>query len=248
MADSIVFFERLTNQMWGSGPFQYVFYLSLVVILFLEKDKMKKFRYVWFSVFILLFIYNPIMIKVSEKIFGAAELSSYYCRFFLMMPMMFAIAYALTLLVKRTDGMKRFIIVVVMMILIGINGTTVYSQDWYHKAENINKVPRDVLVLSSILGENHPKVKILVPLDMHIYFRQVDAAVELVYGRMYDQTDIVNAISSEYPDAEYVMEFARENGCDYIVCANNAINMHNFLNAGGFYIGESTNYMLIEVL
>ena len=58
---------------------------------------------------------------------------------------MLVIAYMLTLVLKKLSGIKKLGGLIVICVVIALAGNCIYTEDWYTKAENRNKVPQDVV-------------------------------------------------------------------------------------------------------
>lgn len=215
MQETIEFLKNLYAICWESYAYQGWFYLAILMILILEKDKLIRNLYGGYSLIILLIISNPIMIKVASAFFGKDNFTAYYCRLFSMIPLICIIAYAYMLLICRLDGFRKIMGVFVVSIMIMLGGNNIYLQDWFEPAENLAKIPNEVVQLCTYLHSDEKIIKIAVPSELVCYIRQADAGLLMPYGR---GTNGWGGLLDESPDyADEILHNAAQEGCDYIV-------------------------------
>ena len=112
----------MTKAYWGNLGFAFLFTVALIALLVLEKEKIKRYIVVWYSLFVLVFIYNPITLLVCRKLLEPTTFDQYYLRFFALIPVMVVIAYMFTLLLKRLNGIKKLAGVIGACALIAVFG------------------------------------------------------------------------------------------------------------------------------
>ena len=78
MPDLISFFKITDNVFWGDDVYRWWFYLSIIVIIVLEKRKMIKRVYAIYPIVIYIALFNPITYEVT-KFFSGGSLA-YYAR------------------------------------------------------------------------------------------------------------------------------------------------------------------------
>lgn len=215
MQETVEFLKNLYTICWGNYAYQGWFYLAILMILMLEKDKLIRSLYGGYALIILLIISNPITVKVVSVFFGKDSFTAYYCRLFSMLPLICTIAYAYMLLIVRLDGIRKMIGIFVVLIMIMLGGNNIYLQEWFEPAENLAKIPNEVVELCSYLHSDEKMIKIAVPSDLVCYIRQADAGLLMPYGR---ETKSWGALLDESPDyADEIIHNAAQEGCDYIV-------------------------------
>lgn len=240
----IEFFSNLSSAGWGNSAYEILFYLSIIFIIFKEKDKWKRTAFGWYPILIMIGIFNPITVTLATRIFGTYQLVAYYCRLFLLMPIVFCIVYGMILNLKECKDVKKFCFAMTLLAIIVVSGKCVYSEDWILKAENFNKVPDDVIELSSLLNS---EVTVMVPNDLTSYVRQYDPRIHLVYGRYAAGDEIAMQVSSETPDVGFIIEYGKEHNCDYVVCINSQSIIDGFMENDCVVYGFTDNYVIIQL-
>lgn len=240
------FFTDLTNLYWGIYSFQILFFLGLILIFILEKDKQKKSIFVGYSVVILLGIYNPLTLWICRWIFGNFDFQAYYCRLFSIIPIIFVIAYAFVLVLNQIKGWKKLFLTLCLMTVIVIGGNNVYQADWFEHASNFNKVPKDVLQICKIFENSESdQIRIMVPGDLSVYMRQVNSAFSMPYDR-YGASGIENQLVCDEPDVLAVLQYAKERNVSYIVCAKSDVILESFEEEGCKVLGYTDRYAVLE--
>lgn len=241
----IDFFRNLTNTLWGSYGFQALFYFSLVIILILEKRRLRQIGTWGYSLCILLIIYNPLMYLFCQYIFGAHDLTAYYCRLFCLVPIVFVIAYAMILVLQRTSGWKKFLCTFLMILIVAASGHSPYGEEWFIRASNSNKVPDDVIQISALFPEEEDSISIMVPSDLTVYMRQIDSRFHMPYGRG-EFTEISNQLLGETQDVAAILNFAVSRETDYIVTSYTEDILAQYRNLGCEVVGFTNRYVVLR--
>lgn len=215
-SENIEIIKNAFSRYSGSGYYFVVFFISLMYIFILEKDKNKRAFLFYFSCLVFGIVLNPIFNKLVDNFLNA----NVYQRLFWMIPMGIVIAYVGTDLVKRIEKKSQKIVVFIMLILVIIfSGKIMYTKDNYSKTNNLFKFPNEVSeiidVMSSIQLENK---KAMVSTDVVAYVRQKDASIKTAYPRRpygYDDYDIVKYYNSG--DVKNLTELCKEKNVNMIV-------------------------------
>lgn len=250
MVDNYIqFFKELTDKVWGISAYQTLFFLGVFVIWIFVKKKEKKSMFVWYTGIVLIGIYNPITLFLCKIVFGETELAAYYCRLFMLLPIVFTIAYAFVILLQQCKSdLKKLFATILSLLIIIASGHSIYEEDWYVKAQNFNKVPNDVLQICELVQGVENEKRIMVPNALTTYMRQVDTSIKLVYDRYQGGEEIVVQVSSETPNVEFILEYGKEYECNYVVCLKNDYVIENFSMKGCKIAGYTDNYVLIELI
>ena len=241
----IDFFRNLTNTLWGSYGFQALFYFSLVIILILEKRRLRQIGTWGYSLCILLIIYNPLMYLFCQYIFGAHDLTAYYCRLFCLVPIVFVIAYAMILVLQRTSGWKKFLCTFLMILIVAASGHSPYGEEWFIRASNSNKVPDDVIQISALFPEEEDSISIMVPSDLTVYMRQIDSRFHMPYGRG-ENTGISDQMLGETQDVKAILNYAVSWETDYIVTFYTEDVLAQYKNWGCEVVGFTSKYVVLR--
>lgn len=241
--ETIEFLRQLTDTLWGNYGFQALFYFSLILVFVLEKKRIRRTAWVWYSVLVLLVIYNPAMYYLCQYIFGPNGLVAYYCRLFCLIPIVFVITYASVLVLQRTDGWKKLFCTIILILIIAASGHSAYGEEWFTKASNYNKVPDDVLQVSSLFSEKEEHIAIIAPTDLASYMRQIDSRFSMPYAR---GTDISDQLQSETQDIEAILRYATSVGVDYIVTYYTENILSQYLGWGCEVVGFTNRYVVLK--
>lgn len=234
----------ITTDYWGNVLFPLLLGISLIAILIFEKEKIKQVVFLWYTLLILVFIYNPITLLVCNKIFEQSTFAQYYKRFFSLIPIMAIVAYGLTLLVSKLSGIKKLAAIVGIIAIFAIFGNLIYSEDWYTKAENRNKVPQDVVTICDLFADyDGDTIRIMAPLDIAVYLRQMDSRFSMPYARSIP--DEAYELTNEHPDVSVISEYCIEKDVDYVVVSAVDSVLSTYLNYGYTLYGRTTYYAVL---
>lgn len=237
------FLKKVLQVLWGTYAYQGLFYMGLLVILCRSRSRWKKLVYSVYSIIVIVGLLNPITIIVAEKLWGTSI--AYYCRLFSMIQIIVVIAYALVLLISRFSSLMKLLVVCCIIAVMFIGGSYVYSQDWFEKAENIEKIPDDVKIISEAF-EKINDVTIAAPNSLTSYIRQYDASIHMITGRD-DDSEIARQLDSDTPDVEYIMRAAGMEGAEFIVVHNREDVIGRFNENGYRAWYKSPNYYIYQV-
>lgn len=225
------FFQKVAKNVWNGNGFEWIFYVSVVFILFLEKKRSVKIVFSYYSLLLIFLLYNPVTYGCMKIVFGE-NILGYYCRLYELVPIIFVIALAMMYLVgiAKKEWIKLILLSVFsgLIIFVGTDGYT-YNISWMAKAQNLEKVPDDAINICRYLHKDEG-VTIAVPDSISCYIRQIDASFYMPYSRYLNE--LGEAISKEYADAEYISEESGKQGCDYIVVYANDNNRNAFYEIG----------------
>ena len=239
------FFKQVTDTLWGSFAFQSLFYLGILLIMILESEKRQKAGVAWYSVCVLIVIYNPIVYHICRFFFDERGMVAYYCRLFCLIPIVFVISYAFVLVLRQTVGWKKFCCVLFVMLVVSISGHSVYSEEWFVKAQNVNKVPEDVRQLSALFEDYEEPIGIMAPTEMVPYIRQIDSKFSLLHGRGEDTT-AGNQLQSEAPDIEMLLSYAKSTETDYLMALYTEDVLQQYIQWGCEVVGYTNRYVVLK--
>ena len=234
----------ITKEYWGGIGFLALFSLALIGILVLEKDKIKRYAFLWYSLLVLAFIYNPITLMVCKRFLEASTFDQYYKRFFSLIPITIIIAFGFTLLVNKLNGTKKLVAVIGAAVLIAVLGKCIYTEDWYTKAENRNKVPQDVVTICDIFADyDGDKINIMAPQDIAVYLRQMDSRFSMPYSRYLP--DEAYELTNENPDTQLISDYCVSNKVDFLVVSAADSVLNEYTDAGFEVYGRTPYYAVL---
>ena len=157
---------------------------------------------------------------------------------------MIIIAYGFTLILTKLSGFKKLAGTLVAMALICLLGTCLYTQAWFTKAENRNKVPQDVVTICDVFADNDSDIiRIMAPLDVAVYLRQMDSRFSMPYGR--DLPDEAYELTNERPDVSLVSSYCQANDVDCVVVSAAEGILNAYLNYGFGLYGRTPYYAVL---
>ncbi len=207
-----VIITRYGDYFAGSG-FGLLFFVCLGVLFFWKRERQIRNSLFWPSLVITLAVFCPVTGWLIMKLVG----SDVYWRLYWLLPVVPLAAFLGTKLVYLAKGKgKRILIAAVCLVLIGANGTFVFSDTYFEDRENNYKLPTEVIWVADAINqhasENRIKrKKILAPSFVAVYIRIYDASIRQRYGRNLvnnpdAQKEVYQLINSDDPDYERLAE------------------------------------------
>ena len=242
----LAFIKDMTATFWGDYGFSTLFVLGLVAILVLEKTKIRRYTYLWYTGLVLFFIYNPLTLVVCRQIMEDTTFDQYYLRFYSLAPVVFVIAYGLTLVLTRLTGVKKLAGVLAAVVLVAVAGHLLYNEDWFTKAENRNKVPQDVVTICDIFADyDSDCIRIMAPEQVAVYLRQMDSRFSMPYARY--APDIALELTNANPDVPALTEYCLANNVEFAVVLADPVVMNAYDNYGYEVFSRTNNYIIYRV-
>ncbi len=230
---------------WGSSRFQWFFYLSILLVLLLEKRRAIRVILGWFPLLFLAVVYNPLFSGILS-LFVNKNLSAYLSRLFTFIPLLYVMAYGAMLLLSKAKDDRKFICVCFASFLIVLFGSHMYHQGWMHPAENPEKVPRDAKEAVSVLGTLQDEdLCVAAPQEIAVYLRQLDARLVTPYTRYANK--LGRELMEEQPDPVRVMTWAGEQAVDVVIIREGETTRGDFEKAGWKPFAETSSYLLYQV-
>ena len=270
MDNLLTFFSFSYRKYWGDDIYQVWFYVAVVLILLLERRKMSKRIWGFYSLLFLVSLFNPISYSLVKKVTSGSW--QYFTRLFSMLPLPFVLGVGTLLLMDwicgkltKTKSLHEepesneeseaqvhnlWIPVLKLAMTTGIcaliifGGTDVYQEPWMQPAQNIEKVPSETISICQMLHKEEG-VTIAVPSSLSSYIRQIDATFFTPYGRYVN--GLGKELSKEHPNPLIAMRTAGLHACDYIVILNNPVNILAFREKGWDPYSVHGNYLIYKV-
>lgn len=163
------FIENIVDLYWGNSGFEGLLFLCLVLILIFENKRHNKKIICIYTIIVLLFIYNPLVVILGQCILEkiGMQLDVYYIKLFCLIPIFLVIAYGLTLLIDCTEKLKKFFITIGVLLSIVLSGRCIYNSELYVKSDEIFEIKTDI---SQILKYCYDKcfVNVIIWDELHI--------------------------------------------------------------------------------
>lgn len=237
------FLKDVWNTFWGTELYNALFYISLFILFLFEKDKFKRAEYVWYSLIVIVGIFNPISVFIGEKLWGTSV--AYFCRLFSSVQIFVVIAYGIVVAMKKIKSNRKPVVLCLIICIIMLCGEAIYSQQWFAKADNFEKIPNDVIKLSEAF-EGNGDVTIALPNSLTSYFRQYNASIRMITGRD-SLSKLAVQLESDTPDVEYIMSTSGMEGADFVVVYNRQSVLEKFDEEGYRPWYKSSGYVVYQV-
>ena len=218
-------------------------YLYMIIVNYHEK---KKFNGIIFYVgLVLLIFFNPITAKVITICIGEGV----YWRYLWILPMGIYISYAGTHLILHLEkNSEKTIICLLVLASIMLSGENMYNSDNFEEAENVYKIPQEVVEVCQILNENEIQDKVALPEGLRYYVRQYDAGINVLYTRMINHTNegqLLRELEAESPNAETIDSILNETLCRCVVINKDEDLLTSLALYGYEEVGHTENYSIL---
>ena len=245
MLENIEAIKNAFIQYKGSGAYITLYLIAIIYLFLKEKDKEKRFFFIYFPIGLCLILFNPIFNKIVGKIITP----SLYSRVFWTVPLGLTIAYSFVKVVSEIESKnKKIITTMVLMLIIFVSGKFIYTFENYTKVGNLYKLPDEHVLVAQLIGadENGYK-KALVPETMCAHIRQIEPSINLAYKRNpqgYENNKYVITLNSG--NTEEITKLAVENECNYIVMKKEIVITVDFSYFEFEKINETDNYVIYK--
>lgn len=226
---------------WGNGIIQWMFYLGILLILILSKNKHVKIAFAGLPLVYLLIIFFPGF--HSLLVFAGVGSWHYYVRLYSFIPTLYPIAYGITLFLKRTRNQLKMVLLIVVCAFIAVFGTNVYCMDWMKPAMNKAKVPGDVFEIKALFSGSPDRVCVAAIDPLTTYIRQVAPELLTPYAR--NMEELGNWLMMSSPNVPEIMEAAGRQAVDYVIAPQSSES--SFQAAGHYPFAQTTNYFIYKV-
>lgn len=167
----------------GNYLFFIIFLISIIYIFITEKNKKIKDFFVWYSILILIVIWNPICIYFLNKMINMGAMY----RIYYMLPNCITIAYTGTKIIERCN--KTFYKIIALSVMIGLIitfGNCIFNSNNTALVGNYYKLPDEAVELAYIIGTDSETEykKAIVPYGVSAQIRQVSPNIEMFYSRI----------------------------------------------------------------
>lgn len=216
------------NQYFGDGIYLTLYFISIIVLVLFEKEKNKKYLFIGQMILFTIIYWCPITAYIiAEYCIG----TNVYWRMWWLLPITITIAYSFVKITQIKENVwERRIVTLLLGLMIVSQGTFIYNDTNFQKADNWLKINQDVIEICEAVKADAQEMEIedrgiIVPNEFIAQIKQYDGIIRMPYGRDVLQGKkkknipgkIYEAINAEEPDAEVLMELAIEGEYQYLV-------------------------------
>lgn len=213
----------LFREFMGTGLIVIWYLICLIYLFVREKRRELRVLFVYVPLILLFLFFNPLFARL---VYNAAGEEIYY-RILWLLPMTVVIAYTCTCLYGELKAGKREIFALCAAGLMVVSGSFIYSNPYFHRAENLYHVPESVVEICDAIRVPGREVMAVFPVELIQYVRQYSPVTCMPYGRdvtishwegrWHYSTELFEVMEEADVDLEKLVPLAREAGCHYIV-------------------------------
>ena len=211
----------LFKQYSGHGMIVTLFLIALGDLWFQEKDRKKRRLLVNLPICILILFFCPLVVFILEKL----SEEDVYWRMLWSMPMLVVISYAAILLIRKTEGVTRYLTILGSIVIIVFSGDYLYNNPGFLKAENMQHIPADVVEICDEIIVEGREVKACFPSEMLMYVPQYTSFVQMPYGRemflkpngIVMWNSLYEKMEAEEVEADELAAELRKENCHFVV-------------------------------
>ena len=180
-----------------------------------------------FPIFILVVFFCPLVIFFLEKL----SEEDVFWRMLWSIPMLCVIAYASIRFIRKLEGLKRYLSIVGILVIIMISGDYLYNNPNYPKAENLENIPSEVMEVCDQIIVDGREVMACFPAEMLMYVTQYTDYIKMPYGReVFLKPDGINMgnllydlMEKEKIDAKELSDALRSRSCHFVILRKTTI-------------------------
>lgn len=237
----------------GSGHLFEFFLISLVILFICSKRHSVERRIVAYTVICGVILANPIVAVILKRV----ALEMVYWRTLWLFPTSLIIVCSIIVILRKTKHISLKILVVLgSIVIILLTGNPVFSDENFHKTENIYKIPESVIEIADIILEDaEGEASVIAPEEISIWIREYSADIYLLFGRGYiwgyegwnpDFEYIRGILRAESYDVVALDEFVRGRGYEYLVIESQRVCLDDILQRGYILLDETQGYYILK--
>lgn len=176
--------------------FLMLFFIALVFVC-IKGNETEKRIFIPSGLFLFLTVYNPICPVILIHFF---DVNSEYYRFFWIAPVVILLPFVAVKLIEMLDNKWGKIGLFALIVLLFITSGNFLYSNGYEKAENIYKMPGELITVSEVIHSdaNVEYPKAFLEYEYNMQMRQYDPKIMLTV----DREDYLRAISLDFSEEE----------------------------------------------
>ena len=186
------------NMAIADGTYYILYIVSLLLIVKLEDENGKEYI-VKPMVLLSIIVFNPLVALVLDKC-----LQSSYWRVIWMLQEYIVISYAIILVLRKYKSFQKLMVGCVLAIIILFAGKNMFIDNYYKKAENIYRIPNEIIEICDIINNNEDNPYVATVYHVYIWIKQYDPSIDLAYGKNGGPMEIRALVEAAERDYEYL--------------------------------------------
>ncbi len=236
---------------WNGSGMRWIYYISLLYML-LRRRKNEIDKYVLkYAVWQHMLLFNPIFYYIVY--FFLRNPNIYVRLFYTLFPELY-MAYAFTaVIVDLKEKKKQLLCAVVCSGIIVGTGTSYPSLANFSKADNLYKIPQEVIELCNIVNSNtDEEPKVMADESLVVYIRQYSSRIQMLCGRNSNGykirgKSIFDLVRNNEITMSEIVHIMKENDYQYLIWRYDQNVINEMEEMGGSFIGNTENYVVIRI-
>ncbi len=249
--------------MYTSGTGFFAMYLIALIFILIKGNKKDVQMFIYPAALLLVTVYDPLTPVIIDRIF---DVSSEYYRLFWIAPVIVLVPYAAATVISgagKGSGRATAAVLIAAMFILG--GNFVYAKG-FDVAENIYKIPDELIEISGIIHADHGEgyAKAFFEYEYNMEIRQYDPEMLLcvdredyIYAVNYSYTDEMLAdeakpqnrllallVRNQSVDADDLCEALDMTGTEYVVLTKGHPQASFIKKAGLYEIGDTATHII----
>ena len=237
----------------GTGMQMALFFACLIYLLVQKKDQEKRYVFLGYTLLFFVICFCP----VTAKVIMICIEESVYWRIFWLLPTVIVTAYtSVRIIMQAEEKKKRYLLLGVMLLVVGMTGSTVYNSTIFTRKQNNYKLPQDVVDICDMIEEDAAANglthrKLITGNELVPFIRQYDAQILMPYGRETtrggkteneNDAQIFRIMSSDVKDWEALAWYAAMEDCNYLAYPLEGGTADELLSYGYSIVGDNGAY------
>ena len=241
---------RLFREHMGTGLIVAWYLISIVYLFLKEHRKEVRVLFIYVPVIVLLLYFNPLFAWIVYTLAG----SEIYYRILWLLPMTVSIAYTCVCIYGELKGGKKEIFAVCMAGILAASGSFIYSNPFFHEAENLYHVPDSVVEICDAIVVPGREVMAVFPRELLPFVRQYSPVTCMPYGReilvyRWNQSnELYEAMEAPAADLELLAPLVNKYQCHYVVLRQDREIIGKITDYNWEWFFENDNYVVYRNL
>jgi len=226
----------------ADGYYWLLYIVSLLLIIKLNDENGKEYI-VKPMVLLAIIVFNPIVALILDKC-----LQSSYWRVIWMLQEYIVISYAIILILRKYKSVQKLVIGLILVITISFAGKNMFIDNYYKKAENIYRIPNEIIEICEIINDNEDEPYVATVYHVYIWIKQYDPSINLAYGKNGGPMEIRTLVEDAERDYAYLHEVLVENECNILIIRAGEVLQEEIEIHGYEFIDNTQNYVIYRVI
>lgn len=181
MTDIIQSVLQIYKAYSGTSFYMLIVLIAIVYLFVTEKNKTFRMVVCYLAITFVLLFFTPVFAYLIMEVLLEQEI---YYRMLWFVPCAMLVSYAgVQMIIKMKGVLRRGVAGILLIAILSLNGSCVFTDGTYKKAENAYHVPQVVVDIVELIKVGDCNNICVFPPEIVQYVRQVDADLTLCYGR-----------------------------------------------------------------